>query len=272
MKVYQSFFALVLLSSFVLGLQCSKHEVLKLYDLDKSMSLSELEKETPPTTTVEKWYINICNEDNGKNSKELYEGCKKTDLMCGVRLIKSATNKNDSPLLAQLIDIDDSSKLEVSVVDNNLSLQFKDVVWGPNKVDASVVYTCDKNMKVDEVTSVWLENNIQVSIKGPSGCLKDNNKDSDNNNSGNNGENNEKQSSGFPWFMVMLMYVIVFTVVYVSVMSYKNTRGGSFNEFSVEFIERFTQLITSLPDLLKEVVSKIFGSRSSTERGGYSVL
>lgn len=270
--------SLVLAIPLVNGLKCSEHEVLKKYKVDQFSAHSNVETDTPPSKTIERWFVNPCDENMSANDDVLFQGCDSKDLLCGITLVKIP--HESEPLLTQVIHFKDNAPLDVNESDDNkLTLQFKGVKWGSSVIAAKVKYTCDTNMKVDEiVSSTWVGNEVQLSVKGPSGCLYDNNNDNDDNSGTDDdkkkNEKDDKQNGSISWFSLLVLYAFLFTFIYLVVVSYSNVRGGSFQDFRQEFVDRTTQFCSALPEFVREVASNIFGSSlpSSSQRGGYSAV
>lgn len=259
------------------ALQCSSHEVLKKYQLDKYSSQGALERQTPPSTTKDTWWINPCIEHS--KDLEIPSDCKDNDMLCGITEVKVP---DKDVLVTQVIDFPNSLAYSVDETDNQLTLTLKGAKWGSSTVSAKIQYECKKNNRYDEIVSTqWEDQQVVLLVRGPSGCLKDNSNDGGNNNGGNNDDsdnndnnkdNKKNSSSGLSWFTWLIVYALLFTVIYLMIVSYMNTRGGSFDDFRGEFIERGSQFVTSLPTFCKEVAMKLFGQSSSSQRGGYSAV
>ncbi|CAI4043487.1 hypothetical protein SKDZ_10G0400 [Saccharomyces kudriavzevii ZP591] len=257
----------------VQALSCEKHDVLKKYQVGQFSSLTSTERDTPPSRTIEKWWVNICEE----RTIEPPQGCKKDDMLCGLTDVIMNDSKN--PITTQIIDFNKNIAYSIEETESALILTLKGATWGSNVMDAKLEFQCNDNMKEDELVGhTWADKTIQLSLKGPSGCLKskDDDKkkgDGDNGKDGDNDENKKpaKKSSGASWFTWLFLYALLFTLIYLMVVSFLNTRGGSFQDFRAEFIQRSTQFFTSLPEFCREVVSKILG-RNTTQRGGYSAV
>ncbi|AJR70681.1 Atg27p [Saccharomyces cerevisiae YJM1443] len=255
----------------VQALSCEKHDVLEKYQVGKFSSLTSTERDTPPSTTIEKWWINVCEEHNVEPPEE----CKKNDMLCG---LTDVILPGKDAITTQIIDFDKNIGFNVEETESALTLTLKGATWGANSFDAKLEFQCNDNMKQDELTShTWADKSIQLTLKGPSGCLKS--KDDDKKNGdGDNGKDGDsegkkpaKKAGGTSWFTWLFLYALLFTLIYLMVVSFLNTRGGSFQDFRAEFIQRSTQFLTSLPEFCKEVVSRILG-RSTAQRGGYSAV
>lgn len=261
------------------AIKCANHEILQNYNIIDYSTTGEIDKNTPPSKTIESWWLNICeeNKDNFKPSNE----CDKNDLLCGITQVSLPDEKN--LLTTQIIEFSNRLALEIDSNDDEqtLFITIKSNKWGSFNIDANIEWKCDNNLKSDEIVdSVWYDNEISLSVKGPSACLKDggnkNNKpkNGDDNKSNDDNKNNKdsKSAGGLSWFTWLFIYALLFTFFYLVITSYMNTSGGNLDDFRHEFVERSTQLFVSLPGFCKEVVAKIFGSRSTSERGGYSAV
>ncbi|KTB23805.1 Autophagy-related protein 27 [Nakaseomyces glabratus] len=270
--------ALAMASSAV-ALNCKNHNVLSNYNVANKDILLKNELDTPPSKTSEMWYLAPC-EDGSRRQRP--SECSSDDLMCAIRHVKV----DGSDHLTQKLDVHKSAKYEVEEVESGgFDIRFLGVKWGSNTIDATLSYSCDTNLKTDElVTTIWNSEYVLIEMSGPSGCKRDGNSDSGDNGNGNgNGNGNDpdnnnntgkdKKSKKTSWFTWLFVYAILFTVIYLMVVSYLNTKGGSFQDFRNEFVERGTEFITSLPTFVKEVVTKTLGTRdSSASRGGYSAV
>lgn len=183
--------------------------------------------------------------------------------------------------VTQIINFSRSLGYSVDEVNSNLVITLKGCQWGSNTVDAQWEFFCDTNLKRDELQSnTWQDKVLKFQIRGPSGCLKGS--------SVGDGDGNEEHQkpheprrekgngsgSGFLSFLFWLIfYAVLFTLIYIAVLSFMNTRGGTFDDFRLEFVERLTQFATSLPGFTREVVARIFGrGDASGQRGGYSAV
>lgn len=251
--------------------QCSKDERLKRYRLAQGNGAGYVggseKMDTPPSTTEEKWWVNVCSE-NDKN--DMPAECDRNDVLCGLTYV-SVPGKET--LMTQEIEFSQSLSGAVEEVDGRLRLGLRGTKWGSETFDAQLEFECDDNLKTDEmISSTWDNKQIRIEIKGPSGCLiKEDQGNEDEDKEPDQKRPQLDRKKGTSWFTWLLLYALLFTLIYLLVTAYVNTRGGSFQDFREEFIDRSTQLITSLPAFAKEVAARIFGSNSS-QRGGYSAV
>ncbi|CAR23957.1 Atg27p [Lachancea thermotolerans CBS 6340] len=288
MKLSRQAFAAALFAQLALGFKCSQHDILKKYNVDKNDITHTSSRETPPSTTEEQWWINICQE----NTSPAPENCQKNDLLCGKTVVTLPDDRNNK-LLTQLIDFTESVSQSASVNDKNeLVVDLKNAKWGPNSIDAELTFVCTSPNDASSVSSVtWQDQRVLIAIKGSAGCLKgekdggngdDNGHDGGDN--GNDDDGNRKDGDGGDrkphkrgsslgsWFVWLVTYALLFALIYLLATSYMSTRGGNFREFREEFVERSTGLAASLPQFAKEVVSRVIGRGSSSQRGGYSAV
>lgn len=267
MRVVSACVAGLLLASHAHAIKCSSDDTLKRYDISKSALSSSLERDTPPSVTNEQWFLQICEENA---DDKIGADCGSGDTLCGTTRVKLS---GKDPLLTQVINYQKNVKYEVQQGENGFTLQLKGTKWGSGQYDARIEFHCSRGKDTDEMTfDRWQSSEVQLSVLGPSGCLK---KDNDDDGGDDGGDNEDKKppskGSGSSWFTWLLLYAILFTLIYLTIISYANTRGGSFQDFKEEFLDRSKQLLTSLPEFVKEIASKLFGS-SSSPRGGYSAV
>lgn len=275
------------LLAVVSALDCQGDSILKKYALGNLRILQDMENNTPPSVTRDTWYINICGDnDNKDKDKSLPEQCDKDDVVCGVESVK--IGKGDS-LITRIVDF--KSNLKTTVNENtdenanqndNLTITIQDNKWGSYYLNAILELQCDANLINDKIEkSTWNESTISMLIKGPSGCLKDEQDNGDNNHNDKNGDKKEpnkdkpqysSNGKNFSWFTWIVIYTILSTIIYLLIISYMNTRGGDLNDFRIEFVQRSKELIFSLPRFSKEVIGKIFNSNGVSQRDGYSAL
>ncbi|CCD23067.1 Atg27p NDAI_0B00330 [Naumovozyma dairenensis CBS 421] len=276
--------SLVFSPSLVSSIQCSKDAVLKRYQINEFASLGEIESDTPPSKTTEKWWINPCEENNEANVN-IPSDCYHDDVSCG---LVEVLLPGKEALTTQVINFSKNLKYVAEEFDDKLLITLKGTKWGSNTFDAEFEFSCDPKLKSDTlVETSWQRGLIKLYVNGPSGCLRDkrdNDNDDNNNNKDKDDDNNRKDSDkkngnseknkrngGISWFSWLLIYSLMFTLIYLMVVSYMNTRGGSFDDFRTEFVTRSTQLLTSLPEFTKEVINKVLG-RNDSQRGGYSAV
>lgn len=264
------------------SLECSKHDLLKKYKLDRYSITNSVVRDTPPSKTNETWWINVCEE----NKAALPPSCREGDVLCGITEVLLPGEK---PILTQAIDFPKSLSSQVSENEQNeLVVELKGTSWGSNTIDAHLTYVCDAGTQQNTVeTTTWQDKQIRLRIKGPSGCLKGEGDDDGGDNGNGNGNGNdkdkdkdkhkdpaEKKSGGgiLSWFTWLIVYALLFALVYLVATSYLNTRGGTLADFREEFVDRSTNLAASLPEFTREMVGKIFNGRPSAQRGGYSAV
>lgn len=258
------------------AIKCSENEILKKYRINENSIEHHTSRDTPPSETREDWWINICEEHTSEAPKE----CKGGDVLCGTT---NVVLKGKDPLLTQVIDFPADTSSRVSVNDQQqVIVNLDKASWGSHSMDAQLTFICDSSKKSDTVTSsTWHEQQIQFVIEGPSGCLKSG--ENDGNDDDHSGDDNKDRpdhddpvkhkGSGFGgWFLWLVTYAILFALIYLLTTSYMATRGGTFNDFREEFVERSTGLASSLPQFAKEMVAKVIGGGSSSQRGGYSAV
>lgn len=264
------------------ALNCQEDPILKKYDLEKLQILQDIENRTPPSVTRDTWFLDICGHPQEKDTS-LPQQCDKDDLLCGLESVK--VGKGD-PLITKIVDFKRSLKSIVSentdTDDKGLKITFQDNKWGSYNLDAVLEFQCDSNLIKDKIEQfVWNESTISFLIKGPSGCLKgkeDNGDDKkghdgdDKKDPERNGPQHPPKDKGFSWPTWIIIYTILSTLIYLSIVSYTNTRGGDLNDFRIEFVQRSRDLFFSLPRFIKEIIGRIFGSNGVTQRDGYSAL
>ncbi|SCU97029.1 LADA_0H04038g1_1 [Lachancea dasiensis] len=273
-----------LLAQAASAYKCSQNEILKKYNVDKYSVSHTVSRDTPPSTTKEDWWINLCEE----NSQDAPRDCNKNDILCGKTKVTLNDDKNKDEILTQLIDFPDSTLSGASENDKNeLVVGLKDAKWGSNTIDASLTFVCAPNKDSNTVTSLsWQDHRVQIVVEGDAGCLKKEDGGNDNKDGGNDkddkdddkdknrdGESDPKKSSSVgSWFLWLLTYTLLFALIYLLATSYMNTRGGNFREFREDFIDRTVSLASSLPQFTKEIIAKVLGRASSSQRGGYSAV
>lgn len=262
MRVVSACVAGLLLASHAHAIKCSSDDILKRYDISKNPLSSNLQRDTPPSVTDEQWFLQICEEEA---DDKIGPDCGSGDALCGTTRVKLS---GKDPLLTQVINYSKNIKYEVQQGENGFTLQLSGAKWGSGQYDARIEFHCNRNKNTDEMTfDRWQSSEVQLSVLGPSGCVK---KDSDDH-GGDNQDEKPPKKGGSSWFTWLLLYAILFTIIYLAITSYANTRGGSFQDFKEEFLDRSKQLLTSLPEFVKEIASMLFGS-SSSPRGGYSAV
>lgn len=267
---------LLLLSNTSSAIQCSSNSLLQKYQIDKFSILSELERDTPPSTTKEIWWFSPCDENSDPIKRP--EQCDSQGVIsCGLTEVMIP---DKGSFVTQIINFSKSLAYSVDEVNGNLVITLKGSQWGSNIIDAQWEFLCDTNLKKDELQSnTWQEKVLKFQVRGPSGCLKGSSV-GDGDGKGDDGELGKPHKprkgngSGFLSFLLWLIfYAVLFTLIYIAVLSFMSTRGGTFDDFRLEFVERLTQFATSLPGFTREVVARIFGrGDTSGQRGGYSAV
>lgn len=256
------------------ALKCVDNDILKRFDLAPFEAQRSFA--TPPSSTLERFWVNLCEERSRKVPDDMHQ-CNEDDLLC--YQMEVSTEQSKDSMVARLIEFPRSSTVDVYEPNDgsgSLFVALKDARWGARTVNMNVLYKCDENSKEDSVvSSEWQYNTIEISISGPSGCLKQ-----EDGNNGNNGHQNDPKdnpertkphSNSSSWFVWICTYTLLFALIYLVVVSFLNSRGGSFGDFRAEFAERFIQLATGLPAFIKELITRTF-NRSDSSRGGYSAV
>ncbi|SCU96052.1 LAFA_0G03972g1_1 [Lachancea sp. 'fantastica'] len=270
MRLIAQLAAASVIAQAAFGLQCSKDSILEKYNVDKYSISHQNIRATPPSSTTEDWWINICQE----NPDEAPEGCQKDDVLCGTTKV-TLKDEPDKPILTQLIDFPESVSSAASENSNgDLVVDFKDVKWGSYLIDAQITFVCAANKNPNVVTSLaWRDKKVEMVVEGDAGCLKKKD-DKDNDSKKEPKPDKKKGTSIGSWFLWLITYALLFALIYLLATSYMSTRGGSLREFREEFVDRSSSLASSLPQFTKEVVSRVLGrsSSSSSQRGGYSAV
>lgn len=262
MRLSGQIFTLTALASFCSAFVCSEHGLLKKFNVDKYSQLTSSIRKTPPSQTEEQWWINICREHTDPPPSP----CQSSDVLCGMTKVKLLDNM-DNEILTQLIDFPDTLEQSANMNDQGqLVVDFKGAQWGDNVIDAHITFICASTPRDHIVT--WQDKQINVIVEGSAGCVKDHKEDPDENHGG----NVKHGSSVGSWFLWLVTYALLFALIYLLATSYMSTRGGNFQEFREEFVERSTSLAGSLPQFAREVASKVLGRGSSSQRGGYSAV
>lgn len=271
----------VLLIPTTLSIDCSNHDVLKKYQLTQKTIFANNQRSTPPSMTNEIVYLNLCNvndNDNNNNNKLFNDNCNKNDMVCLMTTVNSPNFKNNNDdILTQLFEIQmKNNNFGIEEYEDKLIVKLNSINWGNDNINTKILYNCNQNLKNDEIVKFnWLKNDIELEIRGPSGCKRSNDDNNDNHDNDNNNNNDDKKSSssGFSWFTWLFLYAILFTIIYLAIVSYMNTRGGSLIDFRDEFISRSSDLLSSLPGFINEILNKLMGRSSQTSiREGYSAV
>ncbi|GCE98050.1 type II membrane protein [Zygosaccharomyces mellis] len=271
MKFTSTILLSLLFARYTDAIKCNSDDVLKRYQISKNPLSSGLQRDTPPSKTDEQWYIGVCEEDG---FDKISPDCNSKDILCGTTHVKLP---GKDPILTQVIDFTQNVKHSTEQQKDGFTLKLTGAEWGSGQYDALIEFKCSDDKDTDEMFfDRWQGSEVKLSVLGPSGCLKKDDNDGGHGGSGgdndnNNGSKKPNKSSGSSWFTWLFLYAILFTLIYLSIISYANTRGGSFQDFKEEFLDRLKQLITSLPQFVKEIASRLFGS-SSSPRGGYSAV
>mgnify|MGYP003366366049 CR=1 FL=1 len=229
----------------VMGLQCSADRKLKKYNLEKVIHV-KAERNTPPSTTTQDWYINICDADREGMPAE----CNDDDMVCGLQWVKLP---DEDPILTQVIHVDSNKYKETRVYNGHLGLEFKGFEYADDIVQLGVNFQCDLESEEDVSEFSYLNwAYLYVAITGPSGCVK---KEYDHGHA--NDPNFYYRERGLRWYWWLPIYMGLFTLIYCVVVSYLNTRGGSFQDFRDDFIDRIRTFIVTLASIVKDIVSTL---------------
>lgn len=236
----------------VVGLQCSADPKLKKYSLDKVLHL-KTERNTPPSTTLQEWYIDICDADREGIPAE----CNDDDMVCGLQWV---TLPDHDPILTHVIHVDANKYKNTRVLNGYMGLEFKSIVDGDESMRPRVGFRCDLDSEEDEVT-YFNHARFFLRITGPSGCVK---KEYDDGYA--NDRNFRRRHSGIPWYWWFMMDTTVTIFLYCSVLSYLNTKGGSFKNFRDDFITRIGTSVVSSAAFIEQIVSEVL-NRDRREEG-----
>lgn len=259
--------ATLLAIGHVVGLQCSADSILKKYSLEKVIHVKS-EKNTPPSTTTQEWYINICDA----NREGAPSDCNGDDIVCGLQWAKLP---DQDPILLKAIHVNASNYKDQWIrMRGSLSLSFKDILVGNDYTTLDLRIRCDPASEEDVFIAAYSfvhTSYSYIEFKGPSGCVT---KEYDDGHA--NEPYEERHHSGLWWFLGLLICLILFALIGFVVVSYLNTKGGSFQDFREDFSNRTRTFIDTLASFIREVASKIFNrgllKGQSSDRGGYSAM
>ncbi|AMD20346.1 HDL398Cp [Eremothecium sinecaudum] len=228
-------------------------KTLSRYNVDRIVE-GYTDTETPPSSTRELIWIDLCSTHEDKKPKECDDG----SIFCYRKEVKL---QDTEPVVTEVINFSNNNDIKITTSQDAFSVYFPAVQWGAQAVEAHLNFVCNEKEGGGEVQVVkWDKpNSLSIDISGPSSCFKKDNTAS-------------PKHGGFgSWILWLFLYAILFTVIYLLVVSYLNTRNGSLQDFREEFTDRSGNLLTSLPDFARELVGKVVNSNSSS-RGGYSAV
>ncbi|CAK7893165.1 autophagy-related protein 27 [[Candida] anglica] len=272
-KTSHIFGFLALLAKSVLAVDCSASE-LSRYNIEQLKGIHSIveEKETPPTKTKTTWYVGVCEPAKDEATKK----CPADSEICGITEVLI----NDKYTLTQVISFD--SKLTknyetISDAKGGVRVVYKDATWGPEKLEAKLTFTCPSEDSSDDkdVFKVknWDGKSLVIEVISNAGCIKDKENDSkkgDGDKKGNDGKEDKGESWG--WFTWIFIFMVLFLSIYIiggAWFQYHKSNAIDFQSALREVLENFIELLSGLPNFIKEIVEKVTGN---SNRGGYSAV
>lgn len=260
-----------LLLSIVSAFDISKDPLKSMKLSDEILGIHSVENKisAPPSTIISTWYTLMKKNEN--DAAKIGNGCPDDSTLCGIIKVDG----KDSPNPIQLFSVSDKDVIFETDSSSTLPIaKWNDVTYGDYSVDVSVYFKCgtDDNLDIIELnnmTSPFITENIQISWINKQFCAGNNNKDG-----GNRGDDNKDVAdSGLGFFgMSFLIGAVAFAGYLVAQAWYNASTMGSSSDFFNELVDIAVESISSIPRLIMEVINKITGSNSNSSRGGYSAV
>ncbi|AGO12220.1 AaceriAEL138Cp [[Ashbya] aceris (nom. inval.)] len=233
------------------ALKCADSKVLSRYKVSQYAAKGKSTESTPPSETTDYWWLNLCEEHN----EAAPEKCKEDALFCHRQQVKLDDGKE---YVTQVFDVPRSQEVNVEELRDGFQVSFT-AKWGERDRTVKVRYSCASDKTEDEVSAerpAGAQNApFEIAVRGPSGCI----------------QGTEKSSGIGGWITWLIIYAVLLTLIYLLAKSYMSVGHGSMQDFREEFVERSTNLVSSLPEFAKEVMGKVVGGGPSS-RGGYSAV
>ncbi|AAS52547.2 AEL138Cp [Eremothecium gossypii ATCC 10895] len=233
------------------GLKCADSKVLSRYKVSQHAAKGKFTESTPPSETTDFWWINLCEE----HSEPVPDKCKDDAMFCHRQQVKLDDGKE---YVTQVFDVPRNQEVDVEELRDGFQVSFTGK-WGERERKVKVRYTCADDKAEDEVSAEGAfgahTTPVEVALRGPSGCI----------------QATEKSSGIGGWITWLVIYAVLLTLIYLLAKSYMSVGHGSMQDFREEFVERSTNLVSSLPEFAKEVMGKVVGGGPSS-RGGYSAV
>ncbi|VEU21366.1 DEKNAAC102450 [Brettanomyces naardenensis] len=241
-------------------------EIAGIHDIEKS-------KSTPPSTTTQKWYINMVDpsrKDLPKDMGDIKE-CPSGSQICGLTTIKLPGSDSEE-ITSEIFSF--SSKLVPQFKeedDGKLSVSLKGANWGDSTLDAVLNLKCTSDD--DETLDATFDySSLKVNWKNKLFCKDQKAGDGKNKKDHKDGDKKEGDKShdgwgAFTWIFILLVLALA---VYIIGQAWINTsRVGSSSDFFNELGDASVETLGKVPEFVKQVVTKVTGG---ADRGGYSAV
>lgn len=260
------FLGLAIAASIVSAIDCSAKELAQ-YDFQsiKGEYTDVITKDTPPSKSVFKWSIGICQNIESELD------CPKNSDVCGTTRVQV----DDKDVLAQVIGFNSNLQKEYSPFsgdqESGINVTYRGVNWGDLLVDGTIKFVCTTKGDADENKLKVIDWNgllFQAEFRSPAACIKSKSSPKappKNNNGNDNGES-------WGWFTWIFIFMVLFLSIYIiggAWFQYNKGNSIDFQSALREVLENFVDLLRGLPAFVKEVVEKVTGN---SNRGEYSAV
>lgn len=259
------------LASIAAAIDCSAKELDKYnFKSIKGSYSAELTKDTPPSKSVLKWSVGIC--------QNLDDECPKNSDICGTTRVLV----DDKDVLAEVIGFNSNLQKEYTPFsedgeskESGITVSYKGQNWGDSLVDAHVRFVCPKSGEKEDTLNKlklvkWDGNAFEGEFRTKAACIsaekKPEKKPTD--------DKHDKDETGesWGWFTWIFIFMVLFLSIYIIGGAWFQYNKGNLIDFLSalrEVLENFVDLLRGLPAFVREIVEKFTGN---SNRGEYSAV
>ncbi|QPG72763.1 hypothetical protein FOA43_000064 [Brettanomyces nanus] len=231
----------------------------------------EKTKSTPPSTTTQKWYINMVDPEQKDLPKDIEDvkGCPSGSQICGLTTVKLPEG-DDKEVTTEIFAF--SSKLVPQFDDDDehdeLTVKLSGANWGDKTLEAVLNLKCSPDKKEDSLDVVFDYTTLKINWENNAFCKDASAEKPHGKHHKDDHRHGKDRSWGlFTWFFILLVLALA---GYIIGQAWVNTsRVGNSGEFLNELGDATVETAGKVPEFLKQVVSKVTGGG---DRGGYSAV
>ncbi len=284
MILTQALNALILFSKIALCLDLSDEGFNGFPKIKNIAGIHEIDnqKDTPPSVTIQKWYINMIDSSRNDLPKDMgkIEHCPPGSQICGLTIVKGPEIDKKEGAVTEVFTF--SSQLvpqfEKNPEEHENIVKINGANWGDRSINAVLHLICPEPKMDESLNSSFDYKTLEIKWINNYFCPDDNSSGKKGDGKDDQGKDKDKKK-GAPdgdkhhgWGLFTWIFIIVALTLsaYIIGQSWMNMGGsGSFNDFVAELRDSTDDTFSKIGEFAKQVVTKVTGG---SDRGGYSAV
>lgn len=253
-------------------------------EIKKVAGIHEIEnkKDTPPSITTQKWYINMVDTSRDDLPKDMgkIEHCPPGSQICGLTIVKGPEIQQKEGVVTEIFSFSNQlvPQFKKNPEEHENTVKLTGANWGDLSINAVLHLICPEPKEKETLESSFDYKNLDIMWKNNYFCPDANHGEKEGKGKDDHGKDDDRKKDKdkaerqHHWGIFTWIFIIVALTfsAYIVGQSWMNMGGsGSFNDFIAELRDSATDTFGKVGEFVKQVVTRITGGG---DRGGYSAV